>query len=267
MIRQDTHLILMPAYNPGAVLERTVRRVMETRETLWVIVDGSTDGSEAPLRAIENEMPGFRLIVNREHQGKGAAVLNGATEALREGYTHALIMDCDGQHPVDSIGPFMDISRQTPEAMVLGQPVFGPDVPKGRLLGRQISIGLARIEVMGPWVGDPLFGFRVYPLERLIAVLAKPGRGRRFDFDHEAVIRLHWSGVPALKVPARCRYLNRGDGGVSHFNYVRDNLRLGWLHLRLLSGWFVRLPKLLRSRESGTIEKVFETPKISQDSK
>ena len=43
----------------------------------------------------------------------------------------------------------MDVSKQAQEAMILGQPVFGPDAPKERLLGRQISIGLAWFEVMG----------------------------------------------------------------------------------------------------------------------
>jgi hypothetical protein len=32
---------------------------------------------------------------------------------------------------------------------------------------------------------------------------------------------------------------------VSHFNYVRDNLLLMWMHTRLLMGCVVRIPMLL----------------------
>jgi len=267
MKSDDTHTIIMPAYNPGPILEQTVREVLNIWDSLWVIVDGSNDGSETPLRIIEADHPGFRLIVNQENKGKGAAVLAGAAEAIREGFSHALVMDCDGQHPVGSIEEFIEISRQNPEAMVLGQPIFGPEAPKERLLGRQISIGLAWIEVMGAWVGDPLFGFRVYPLSELYDVLTRPGRGRGYDFDHEAVVRLHWHGVPALKLSARCRYLERKDGGVSHFHYVRDNIGLVWLHMRLLSEWLLRLPKLLGDRSSKVTIKSRPPSKASRISK
>ncbi len=267
MTPNDKHLILMPAYNPGPILEQTVRSTLEVWGSLWVVVDGSTDGSEAPLRKIEREEPGFRLMVNRENRGKGAAVLQGATVALREGFSHALVMDCDGQHPVESIKRFMEISMRSPESMILGQPVFGSEAPLERLMGRRISVGLARIEVMGPWVGDPLFGFRVYPLKRLVEVLARPGRGRRYDFDHETVVRLHWQGVPALKVSARCRYLEDAEGGVSHFHYVRDNLRFAWLHMRLLSEWFVRLPRSFRRRDPGPAIETFESSNTAGNSK
>jgi len=251
MTRTNKHLIIMPAYNPGAILVETVRRVTEIWDHVWVVVDGSNDGSESLLHGFEDEVPGFRLIVRKNNHGKGAAVLFGAEQAMREGFTHALVMDCDGQHPCDSIKQIMDVSRETPKAMILGQPVFGPDVPKERLLGRQISVGLAWLEVMGPWIGDPLFGFRVYPLQALLEVLAKPGRGRRYDFDHEVVVRLYWAGTPVRKIPAPCRYPDPVNGGVTHYDYVRDNLRLAWLHFRLLPGWFLRLPRLLRNTDSG----------------
>jgi hypothetical protein len=46
---------------------------------------------------------------------------------------------------------------------------------------------------------------------------------------------MFWAGVPTLNLPAPCRYFSKGEGGVSHFNYLRDNLKLIWLHTRLLS--------------------------------
>jgi hypothetical protein len=56
---------------------------------------------------------------------------------------------------------------------------------------------------------------------------------------------LSWRGVPAINVPAPVKYLQAHEGGVSHFNYRRDNLLLTWMHIRLMFGFALRLPVLL----------------------
>ena len=48
-----------------------------------------------------------------ENGGKGAAVLHGLDLASEQGYTHALTMDSDGQHPADLIPAFMAASQRT----------------------------------------------------------------------------------------------------------------------------------------------------------
>jgi glycosyltransferase involved in cell wall biosynthesis len=96
---------------------------------VWVVVDGSTDGSAEQLQALAASDDGLRVIVLPENRGKGAAVLEGITQAAALGYTHALTMDSDGQHPADLIPAFMAASQAAPERMVLGKPVFGPEAP------------------------------------------------------------------------------------------------------------------------------------------
>ena len=44
------------------------------------------------------------------------------------------------------------------------------------------------------------------------------------------------------------RYLQADEGGVSHFNYLRDNVLLTWMHIRLMVGFGLRLPWLLARR-------------------
>ena len=46
----------------------------------------------------------------------------------------------------------------------------------------------------------------------------------------------------------RCVTSGRADGGVSHFNYWRDNVLLTGMYLRLALGWLVRIPVLLARR-------------------
>jgi hypothetical protein len=157
-------------------------------------------------------------------------------------------MDSDGQHPAELIGEFMRRSQQRPEAMVLGRPVFDASAPLLRVRGRRVSNAWTNLETLGAGVGDSLFGFRVYPVRALIAVMRGQRWMRRFDFDTEAVVRLAWLGVKPLNADAPVKYLRADEGGVSHFRYGRDNLLLTWMHTRLMIGFGLRLPLLLWRR-------------------
>jgi hypothetical protein len=142
----------------------------------------------------------------------------------------------------------MAASQQAPAAMVLGKPVFDADAPALRVQGRKISNGWANLETLWAGIGDSLYGFRVYPIEPLRRVMRGQRWMRRFDFDPEAVVRLCWRGVRPINLPAPVKYLRADEGGVSHFNYLRDNTLLTWMHLRLMLGFLLRLPLLLLRR-------------------
>lgn len=237
MVTSGTHLVLIPSYNSGPLLRQTVLAAQAAWAPVWVVVDGSTDGSADRLPSGESN--GTQVLRRTANGGKGAAVRHGAAAAMLQGFTHALVMDADGQHPADRIGAFMAASLADPGAMVLGQPVFGPDAPWARVQGRRLSNLLAGLAAGGmpggaAGIGDALFGFRVYPLRPLLEVLdARPGL-RGFDFDPGALVRLAWAGVRPVRLPAPVRYPPRAEGGVSHFRYGRDILLLSGLHLRLL---------------------------------
>lgn len=234
----STHraLVLIPSYNSGRRLTLTVREALEqcSRE-IWVVIDGSTDGSDAQLQDELGNEPRLRILRQEKNGGKGSAVRRGARAAFAEGFTHALVMDADGQHPAGDIERFCEASRRAPEAMVLGQPIFDKSVPLERLHGRKLSVWLVRAEIWSRDIGDPLYGFRVYPIGPLLEAMRAPSRSNRYEFDPEVAVRLHWNGVPTVKLDAPVRYLSKEEGGVSHFNYIRDNARYVCLHSRLLA--------------------------------
>ncbi|MFP5419168.1 MAG: glycosyltransferase family 2 protein [Gammaproteobacteria bacterium] len=239
-----SHLVLIPSYNPGAQVYATVRAARAQWAPVWVVVDGSTDGTAEGLQDMAARDPGLRVWVLPTNQGKGAAVLHGLDQAAREGFTHALTMDSDGQHPADLIPDFMAASAREPDAMVLGVPVFDASAPALRVQGRKVSNGWANLETLWAGIGDSLYGFRVYPVEPLRRVMRGQRWMRRFDFDPEAVVRLCWRGIRPVNLPAPVKYLEAAEGGVSHFNYLRDNALLTWMHFRLMLGFLLRLPLL-----------------------
>ena len=120
--------------------------------------------------------------------------------------------------------------------------------PSIRVQGRKLSNWWANLETVGGGIGDSLYGFRVYPIADLRAVMERQAWMRRFDFDPEAAVRLVWRGLVPVNIPAPVKYLRADEGGVSHFNYLRDNVLLTWMHTRLVGEFLVRLPWLIARR-------------------
>jgi glycosyltransferase involved in cell wall biosynthesis len=239
-----THLVLIPSYNPGPKVFDTVGAARAHWSPVWVVVDGSTDGSALALSQMAQHDPGLRILMLPRNSGKGAAVAHGARIAALAGFTHILTMDSDGQHPGDHIGRFMDASLSHPDCLILGEPVFDASAPALRVGGRKISNWFANLETLWMGIHDSLFGFRVYPIEPLLRVMRFQPWMRRFDFDVEAAVRLCWRGHRPINLSAPVRYFRPEEGGVSHFNYLRDNALLTWMHARLFAGFLWRLPLL-----------------------
>ncbi|GAC1457787.1 MAG: hypothetical protein PVS2B3_04480 [Steroidobacteraceae bacterium] len=248
MTPSTTHLVLIPSFNPGEKVRATVRDARSQWAPVWVVVDGSTDGTGETLLQMCRADPQLRVLVRAGNGGKGAALLDGLREARAAGFTHALTMDSDGQHPAECIGPFMAASRAAPGAMILGEPLFDASAPRIRVRGRRMANWSTNLATLWAGIHDTLFGFRVYPIAPLIAVMDTSRWMRRFDFDAEAVVRLSWRGVPAVNLPAPVRYFSAREGGVSHFNYWRDNVLLTCMYLRLFAGFAARLPLLIARR-------------------
>lgn len=238
-------LVLIPSYNTGRILPQTVGEVLHYWPDVWVVMDGSTDGSAALLEPLKAAHSGLRVIELPENGGKGAAVLRGTQEAAKAGYTHVLTIDADGQHPAPDIPRFIELARKHPEAVMMGTPVFGPEAPQLRVQGRKISNMWANLETLNWGIPDTLFGMRLYPVDRLLKAFRGTLWARRFDYDTEIAVRLAWLGTAMLRVPTTVRYLTQEEGGVSQFRYFRDNTVLTWMHARLLFGFFWRLPLLL----------------------
>ena len=249
-IPSRTHLVIIPTYNTGGKVLQTVWEASRVWQPVWVVVDGSTDGTLGALRALARDDRNIRVLALPRNQGKGAAVLHGLREARAAGYTNALTMDADGQHPVDKIGEFMAASQDRPDALILGLPQFDVNAPRVRVHGRKLSNLCADLETLGAGIGDSLYGFRVYPIEPLCDIMNRQPWMRRFDFDAEAAVRLCWRGIRPINIATPVHYFRPEEGGVSHFNYLRDNALLTWMHVRLILESLLRMPFLIARRLS-----------------
>lgn len=229
---------IIPTYNNPQTLEEVVRRVREHIPDV-VVVD---DGSAAPARAVAQQLADTgrcEVVFRARNGGKGAAVKTGLEWARDHQFDYALQIDADLQHDTADIPKLVAAIRDAPEGtLVLAQPIFDASAPRGRLRARKISVFWAMVETLGRKVGDPLCGYRVYPVATALRVRA---RGNAMDFDPEIAVRLVWAGVAVVHVPTPVIYRGADTGGVSHYRGVTDTLLIAGAHFRLCTEGVLRL--------------------------
>jgi peptidoglycan/xylan/chitin deacetylase (PgdA/CDA1 family) len=245
----QTHLVIIPSYNTGAKLAETVKQALARWQPVWVVLDGCTDGSVPAVAKMDGFENGLRVITLERNSGKGAAVLHTLLAASREGFTHALVFDADGQHSASHISRFMEASQKNPDAMILGVPQFAADAPASRRHGRLVGNWWANLETFWGGIEDSLFGFRVYPIQESVRILQSIRGARRFDFDTELAVRLFWAGVPPVNLPAPVQYFKTTEGGTSHFHYLRDNLLLIRRHTLLVLEMLPQMRRIWQLRQ------------------
>jgi glycosyltransferase involved in cell wall biosynthesis len=216
---------------------RTVRAAVEALRVhlrdVIVVDDGS--GAEGRAACAEIAAAGLATLERRAvNGGKGAAVKTGFAAAQARGFTHVLQVDADGQHDLGCIPNFLSASAERPEALILGYPLFDGSAPRSRRIARRFTAFWVTLELGRPdQVVDAMVGFRIYPLQ---AALAAGARGDHMDFDVEIAVRMARAGTPVVNLPVGVRYLAPREGGVSHFQPLRDNLRFFGVHSRLCTG-------------------------------
>ena len=235
--------IVIPIYNHKDEIGATLERLMPYGLPVFVVDDGSNEATQAVLAELARRWsPRMSLVRLPINGGKGAAVMAGLRAARAQGFTHALQIDADGQHDAADVPRFLDAARAAPHAVVLGRPVYDETVPKARLYGRYLTHVWVWIETLSFAIPDSMCGFRLYPLDAACALIDTVALPTRMDFDIEILVRLSWRGQRFVTIPTRVTY---APGGLSHFDVVRDNLRISKSHTRLVAGMLMRLPVLL----------------------
>lgn len=236
---------VIPSRNHFRALPEIVARLRALDLPVLIFDDGSDAEAAAAIAALHAPERGVtvgRAAVNR---GKGAAVVALLRQAAAAGFSHAVQVDADGQHDLDAVTALLEQARAHPDAVVSGAPVYDASVPIGRKIGRWITHVWVFVETLSVRITDSMCGFRVYPLAATLALLDAEPMGQRMDFDTEVMVRLFWRGVPPVMVPVRVTY---PPGNTSNFALLGDNLRISWMHTRLVATLLLRLPRVLAHR-------------------
>ena len=235
--------IVVPHYDHLDQFRRYLPEIAARELPLIVVDDASRSDVVAALQeALDSVDVRTEMVRHSENKGKGGAVTTGLRVALELGYSHALQVDADGQHDSERIADFLAAAHECPDTLICGQPVFDNSQSKLRYFARYITLGFVWLETLSTVIRDPMCGFRLYPLQQVVAILDSARIGGRMAFDPELLVRWVWKGLKLRFIPIDVKY---PEDGRSHFHYMRDNLGISWMHTRLLAGMVLRLPQLL----------------------
>jgi glycosyltransferase involved in cell wall biosynthesis len=235
--------VVIPVYNHEHAIGNVLAQVLAHGLPVILVDDGCSAACAAVLDGLAAAHP-ERVVLERHavNQGKGGAVLTGFERAARDGYTHVLQVDADGQHTVADVPRFLAAARQDPHAVMAGCPLYDESVPALRLYARYLTHVWVWINTLSLAIRDSMCGFRVYPVAPVLALARRRRLGLRMNFDIEILVRLYWDGLAIVNLPTRVGY---PEDGVSHFKAWTDNVLISRLHMTLFFGMLPRIPSLL----------------------
>ena len=236
---------ILPSHNHVAVLGGIVARLREMGLAVIIVDDGSAEPAGSIIAGLHAPDHGVEVIRLRANRGKGVAVLTGFWHAAERGFSHAIQIDADGQHDTDQVPVFLAAAQAHPDALIAGRPIYDASVPLGRKLGRYMTHAWVWVETLSFRIQDSMCGFRIYPLAATIALIDREPIGTHMDFDTDILVRLFWRGTPVLQLPVRVTY---PAGNTSNFQMLRDNIRITWMHVRLVIEMLFCLPSIWRNR-------------------
>lgn len=244
------YCIVVPHYKHETLFSAFLPKLITLNLPCIIVDDGSGEESVNTVNSLVQNLRDFYLVKHSVNRGKGAAVMTACHYASALGFTHVLQLDADGQHNVNDVAQLLHYSYEHPDTIISGRPFFDESAPKIRIYGRKITDFWVALETFSFQVKDSLCGFRVYPLHAMEHLIDNYYLGPRMDFDTEVLVKAVWANIALHYIPTKVIYHKQT---ISHFHYFRDNCMLIRLHVRLMFGMALRLPKLLlfKLRELG----------------
>ncbi len=236
------YCFVFPCYQHSATLDAIIGQLQKYDLKTFIVNDGSDAVHVRELERIAAVHRNIEIIHHTVNQGKGVAVGTGLKAAFTQGFTHALQIDSDGQHDLSRVDQLLELSKKFPEDVISGRPQYDATVPRSRFYGRYATHIWVWIETLSFQIQDSLYGFRSYPLKASIEVIQQGRVGARMDFDTEILVRLYWKGLDIHQFPVPVHY---PEGGISHFDVLKDNVRITKMHTRLFFGMLGQIPQLI----------------------
>lgn len=200
MLDRKTVMVIVPAYNEGAVIETTVRSLLSAGYEVIVVDDGSQDETQAV-----RELP-VVYIRHAVNLGQGAALQTGMTYALRAGADIAVHFDADGQHDwrhIDRLlAPILDGSADVVFGSRFLREADAAQVPFNKRMLLRGGILVSWL-LTGLWLSDTHNGFRALSRRALERIQL---RENGFAHATEILQRVRQSQLRLVEVPITVSY-------------------------------------------------------------
>lgn len=237
-VEENEVCAVIPTYQNAKTLLKVVADVHRVVDTVFVVDDGSNDGTAALLdKATGNERP-EKVLTHPKNCGKGAALKTALTYARQQGFRYAVTVDADGQHRADDIPALLKAVEEEPDALAIGsRGLQHENMPAKSTFANRFSNFWFALQTLQR-LPDTQSGLRIYPLRCLHGLR---WMSARYEAELTLLVFSAWAGVKLLPVPVSVYYPPR-DQRVTHFRPGRDFTRISVLNtllcfLMVVYGW------------------------------
>jgi glycosyltransferase involved in cell wall biosynthesis len=234
MLQGKQVAVVVPARDEEALLPATLAGIPEFVDRVYVVDDGSKDGTAAAAQTDSR----VALIRHEQSGGVGAAIVSGYKRALEDGVDVVAVMAADNQmDPADLDTLAGAVARGEVDYAKANRLFTGQAwelIPRTRYLGNAVLSMLTKI-ASGYWhVADSQSGYTAVGRDTL-ALLDLDRIYRRYGFPNDMLVHLNVVNARVRDFPSRPIY---GVGERSGIRYRSVVPRISWL---LLKGFLWRL--------------------------
>ncbi len=218
--------VVIPTFNNAGTLASVIESVSEYTNDIFIINDGSTDGTEEILKKYSQ----FKSHSYFPNKGKGHALRYAFEWARESGFDYVISIDSDGQHFAEDLPVFIDKLEEKGPAIILGARNMEQEgIPGKSSFGHRFSNFWFWIET-GVKAPDTQTGFRLYPVSLIKDMKFYT---KKYEFEIEVLVRSSWKGIAIESVPIKVYYAPK-ETRISHFRPFKDFSRISLLNTVLV---------------------------------
>jgi glycosyltransferase involved in cell wall biosynthesis len=213
-------IVVMPAYNAAATLEKTVRDIPEGFADEIILCD---DSSEDDTVQIAKNL-GLRVIVHDKNRGYGANQKTCYDEAMKRGADIIIMIHPDYQYD-SSIAPyFADLIQKGIYDIILGSRVrtrrecLDSGMPLYKYISNRLLTMLENV-ITGQNLSEWHTGYRAFS-RKVLENIPYHHNSNQFVFDSQFLIQAAYLGYRIGELPVPCRYMREA----SSINFRRSIL-------------------------------------------
>jgi len=223
--------IVIPAYEPTPALVDLVADLSRDGDRAIIVVDDGSSAACWPAFEKIQLLPNVVVLAHAVNRGKGHALKTAFNHFLLNapaGSPGVVTADADGQHLPADIRRVAERLEQSPDVLVLGGRRFEGTVPFRSRFGNTMTRGFVRL-LLGRTIYDTQTGLRGIPRAFLPGLVQ--AEGGHYEFELEMLVQATKRRMTIEEIPIETVY---GGAGQSHFNPLRDSLRIYFVFLRFL---------------------------------
>jgi glycosyltransferase involved in cell wall biosynthesis len=224
--------VVIPAHEEETLLPTVLEGIPDFVDRIYVVDDGSQDGTAARAREAAASDGRIELVVRERNGGVGAAVVTGYKRALEDGADVAVVMNADNQMDPDDLAHIvLPVARGEVDYAKANRLFTGQAwqlIPHSRYLGNAV-LSLWTKVASGYWhVADAQSGYTAIG-RRMLELLDLDHLYPRYGFPNDMLVHLNVWNAKVRDVPSRPIY---GVGERSGIRLRKVIPAISWLLIK-----------------------------------